>query len=169
MRDEKWNRILSYVLVALLTAVLTVTIMLGVFLHHQQGGSKLMTLERLIQNYFIGEVDRTAMEDAAANAMVDALGDRWSYYIPAEEYAAYMEQMNNAYVGIGVTITPQEDGSILVVDVTAGGPAEEAGIQVGDVITKADGQPIIGMNLTESKKLIQGEENTIVALTVLRD
>ena len=42
----------------------------------------------------------TAIEDAAADAMVEALGDRWSYYIPANEYLAYREQMANAYVGI---------------------------------------------------------------------
>lgn len=169
MKNEKLNRILSYILVALLSVVVTVSVMLGIFLHQQQGISKLDALEQLILKRFVGEVDKTAMEDAAANAMVGALGDRWSYYIPADEYVVYMEQMNNAYVGVGITVTLQDDGSILVTEVAVGGPAEEAGIQVGDVVTKVDGQSILGMELTESKKLIQGEENTQVALTVLRN
>lgn len=168
MKNKKWNSILSHTLVALIAIVCTATVMLGVFLFGTQDSSKLDILEQLIMNYFIGEADQTAIEDAAANAMVAALGDRWSYYIPADEYAAYLEQMNNAYVGIGITVTPEEDGSIRVLEVTAGGPAEESGVLVGDVIVKVDGQSIAGMSITDSKKLIQGEENTAVSITVLR-
>ena len=167
MKNEKWNRILSHVLVALLSVTLTVAVMLGIFMFNQRN-NKLMVLEQLIQECFIGEVDQTAMEDAAAGAMIAALGDRWSYYIPADEYAAYMEQMNNAYVGVGITITPEENGAIKVIEVIAGGPAEEAGIQVEDVIVKVDGESILEMDLNDSKKLIQGKENTTVNITVVR-
>ena len=162
MRNDKWNRILSYVLVALLSVTLTVAVMLGVFMFKQQNMSKLTVLEQLILDRFIGEADQVAMEDAAANAMVNSLGDRWSYYIPADEYEAYMEQMRNSYVGVGITITMEENGSIKVVGVVSGGPAEEAGMQVNDIIIKVDGQSIVGMSPDDSKKLIQGEENTAV-------
>ena len=168
MKGDKVTRILSYVLVALLSVVVTASVLTGIFITHQQGSSKLIILEQLILDRFIGETDQTAMEDAAAHAMVGALGDRWSYYIPADEYAAYMEQMNNAYVGVGITITPEENGGIRVIDVTAGGPAEEAGIRVNDVIVKVDDQSILSMSLDECKKLVLGEENTVVQLTVLR-
>jgi carboxyl-terminal processing protease len=87
------------------------------------------------------------MEDAAAGAMIAALGDRWSYYIPAKEYGAYMEQMNNAYVGVGITVQLAEDGSIRVIDVVNGGPAEEAGIQAEDRIIAVGGQSVVGMDL----------------------
>lgn len=167
MKNEKWNRIFSHALVALLSVTLTVAVMLGIFVFNQQN-NKLVVLEKLIQERFIGEFDQTTMEDAAASAMIGALGDRWSYYIPADEYAAHMEQMNNAYVGVGITITAGENGGIKVVEVVAGGPAEEAGIQEEDLIVKVDGQSIQEMDLDDSKKLIQGEENTTVQLTVLR-
>lgn len=167
MKNEKWNRILSHVLVALLSVTLTVAVMLGIFMFNQRN-NKLMVLEQLIRECFIGEVDQTAMEDAAAGAMIAALGDRWSYYIPADEYAAYMEQMNNAYVGVGITIIPEENGAIKVIEVIAGGPAEEAGIQVEDVIVKVDGESILEKDLNDSKKLIQGKGNTTVNITVVR-
>ena len=150
MENGKAGRILSHALVALLSAVLTIAVMLGVFIHRQQGTSKLTILEQLILERFIGEADQIAMEDAAAHAMVGALGDRWSYYIPADEYASYMEQMNNAYVGVGITITPEENGGIRVINVTAGGPAEEAGILVNDIVIKVDEQSMLGMSLDDS-------------------
>lgn len=166
--NKRWNQILSYILVVLLTMSVTVAVMLGVFTYKRQSGSKLQILEQLITDYFIGEVDHTAIEDAAASAMIAALGDRWSYYISADQYAAYMEQMNNAYVGVGVTITVQEGGGFLVLDVTEGGPAKEAGVLVDDVIVAVDGQSILETSIDDSKKLIQGEEGTTVEITVLR-
>ena len=162
------KQILSHALTALVAVIVTAAVMLGIFLYRERS-NKLTMLQKVIDQYFIGEVDQTAMEDAAAHAMVGALGDRWSYYIPADEYAAYTEQMNNAYVGVGITVTVEEDGSLLVNDVAKNSPALEAGIQIGDVVTKVDGQSILGMNTAESGKLIAGEENTTVNLTVLRD
>lgn len=169
MKNERINRFLNYLLVALLAATLTAAVMLGIFFVKQKNQSKLLTLQQLIAQYFVGEVDTVAMEDAAAHAMVGALGDRWSYYIPADEYAAYMEQMKNAYVGIGVTIAQQEDGSIVLQEIVSGGPAEEANLQVGDVILKVDGVSITGMSTSEVKSLVQGEEGTQVTFAVLRN
>ena len=156
MKNEKWNKILSHALVALVSVTVTVAVMLGIFLVNRKNQPKLQALEELIDHCFIGEVDKVAMEDAAAGAMIAALGDRWSYYIPAEEYAAYTEQMNNAYVGIGVTITPEEDGSIRIIEVTVGGPAEEAGVQAEDRIVAVSGQSILGMSLENIETLIRG-------------
>ena len=170
MNNKKWNRILSYVLVSLLSIVITVAVMLGIFLFHRQGQSKLVSLEQLITDCFIGEVDRTAMEDAAAHAMIQALGDRWSYYIPAKDYQAHLEQVKNAYVGIGISISSKAgDEGVKVVSVTADGPADKAGMQVGDLIIGVDGKNVIGMDLDAVKKLVQGEENTSVSITVSRD
>ena len=163
---DKILRILSYILVAVLASGIT----LGVVLTNMPNRySKLEELEKLILNKFIGEADQKAMEDAAASAMISALGDRWSYYIPADEYAAYLEQMNNAYVGIGVTIQQREDGNGLdVIAVTENGPALKAGIQVGDRIVAVSGKSIAGMALEDVKSMIQGEANTTVDVTVSR-
>ena len=162
-------KVLPYVLVALLSISLTVSIMLGFFLPKEKAPSKLDVLEQLILDRFIGEKDKTAMEDAAADAMIGALGDRWSYYIPADELSAYQEQMKNAYVGVGITITQPEDRSGLNVEqVTAGGPAEEAGVLAGDFIVAVDGTEIAGMDIGDIKTRIQGQVETTVELTVHR-
>ena len=163
---SKITRILSYLLVALLASAVTLAVVVK---RIPNSYSKLEELEKLILERFIGEADQKEMEDAAADAMVGALGDRWSYYIPADEFAAYMEQMNNAYVGIGVTIQQREDQMGLdVIAVTKDGPAEKAGIQVGDRIVAVSGTQIQGMALQDVKNMIQGEANTTVEITVDR-
>ena len=156
---------LSHILVAALAAVATLSLAAP-----KAGTSKLDQLESLILERFIGESDQVAMEDAAAEAMVDSLGDRWSYYIPADEYEAYQEQVANAFVGVGITIQlTEESQGLLVVDVTRGGPAEEAGILVGDTLVAVEQTRIAGMSTTEVRNLVRGEEGTWVSLTLSRD
>lgn len=167
---NKFMKALSYILAFSLGAF----IMTG-YIYYRLGGkastgvSKLNQLEMLIDERFIEDVDMTALEDAAADAMVTATGDRWSYYIPASQYASYVEQMQNAYVGIGVTIQPSEEPAGLeVVQVTAGGPAEAAGIQVFDVIVEAEGQNCSEIGMEETRNIIRGEAGTQVQLTINR-
>lgn len=162
-------KILSYVLTVILTAVATVAVCLTLFGPNTQGIHKLMQLEALIKARYIGELDVTAMEDAAAEAMVGSL-DRWSYYIPAAEYQSYQEQMANAYVGVGITIQLDEaTGGFRVMEVNENGPAQEAGLLAGDLIIGAAGQDVRGMDVNDVGALVKGEENTKVELTVLRD
>ena len=156
----------SYVLVAVLSTVMTLGLV------YWEGGfetTKLEQLEGLIQERFIGEADPVKLEDAAAAAMVSATGDRWSYYISASEYASYAEQMANAYVGVGITIQKQEGNlGFLILDVTAGGPAEAAGLQVEDLLIRVDGTDVREMTTEEVRNLVRGEEGSYVDMTVLR-
>ena len=153
----------SYVLVAMLATVITLAMVGG------NGPSKLDRLETLIEDCFIGEADTQAMEDAAAAAMVKATGDRWSYYISAKDYDAHREQEENAYVGVGITIVKQEDDSgFLVAMVVDGGPAQEAGIQVNDLIIGAEEQDVRSMTTEELGTLVKGKAGTKVSLTLLR-
>ena len=168
---------LSYVLVAAAATVVTMFLMTEKTAvpaekpaaPAEESYDKLDQLRQLIDTCFIGEADMEKMEDAAAAAMVEAMGDRWSHYMTAEEFAAYKEQMANAYVGVGVTVSVAEDGYIDVLKVEAGGPALEAGMKPGDVIVAVEGQDIQGRSLEEIKEQIRGEENTKVNLTVRRD
>ena len=153
----------SYVLVAMLATVITLALV------GENPPSKLDRLEALIENRFIGEADSQTLEDAAAAAMVKATGDRWSYYISAKDYDVHREQEENAYVGVGITIQPQEDESgFLIIMVADGGPAKEAGIEVNDLLIGVENQDIRGMTTDEVGALVKGEEGTKVSLTVMR-
>lgn len=160
-------RILSYILVATLAS--TITLFLAPREIVTRVDSKLEAIENLIDQVYIGEADKTAMEDAAADAMVAAVGDRWSYYMTATEYLDYKERMANAYVGVGITITKLDDGYVLIKKVEEGGPAEEAGMLAGDILTAVSGQDIAEMTIDEIKSLVKGQENTTVEMTVRRN
>ena len=163
---KKWQKIflqsLSYVLVAAAASFVTLALLSG-------GSTKLLELQTIIERRFIGNADMDAVRDAAAAAMVDAIDDRWSYYIPAEKYAAYEENKNNAYVGVGITIVQREDGTGFdIQQVTPGGSAQEAGILPGDILFEADGESAADMTVDELRDKIRGQKGTEVTVGVLR-
>lgn len=165
---KKIGKALSYILVGVCASLLTMFVMR--LPGPGRGLSKLDQLTNLIDTYFVDEVEMEDLKDAAARSMIAATGDRWSYYISAEDYASYLEQSQNAYVGIGITIRDRQDAAGLdIVSVAAGGPAEAAGILPGDILTAVEGQALADIGLKEGKKLVRGKEGTSVSLTVLRE
>lgn len=155
-------RLLSYILVAVLASGITLLLFCQ--------NTKLKKLQNIITQRFVGEVNEEALEDAAAAAMVNALSDRWSYYVSASQYASYYEGKSNSYVGVGITVMLREDGQGFdIIRIEPGGPAQIAGILPGDILLEADGQSIAGIGLETVSGIIKGEEGTAVTLAVLRD
>ena len=163
---NKFRKLISYILVAALASALT----LAMTYDPDDRPSKLDQLERILLERFIGEKDQTAMEDAAAKAMVESLGDRWSHYMSATAYRDYKERMANSYVGIGITIQAREDQiGFDVLKVNENGPADQAGMLAGDILIGVEGQSVEGMNPDQARDLVRGKENTQVSITVLRN
>ena len=167
MKNKKRFRLRSIIITAALSVVLTLgAVALTLWLLLGTHGLAIVTGTAFINTSFVGEYDKSAMTDAAMNAMVDSLGDEWSYYANEEKYAALRERRNNSYVGIGVTVLYLEDG-VHVQNVTEGGPAEKAGLLPGEIIIAADGQDLTGENSQNASSYIQGEAGSKVMLTVL--
>lgn len=167
---KKWQKSLILVL-AFAVAILGSAIVTMQLTCREQTPAEAKTAEigAYLDRFFIDDYDEEKLADAAASAMVEATGDRWSYYLTAEEKSSYDEQMQNAYVGIGVTITAQKElGGMRIEAVTADGPAEEAGLLTGDIITEVEGEKTLDLGMTGTRTKVRGEEGTFVTLTILR-
>ncbi len=157
----------------LLTAAVTLTCVLGFRRAPGQETPEDLTAEKLseaagiIREYFIGQVDETAMADTAIDGMVLSLGDRWSYYMTAEEVKNYEDSSANRYGGIGVVIRNGEAG-VTIAKVYARSAAGEAGIQTGSRFLAVGGEPADGLNMSELTELISAAiETGTVELTLL--
>ena len=163
---KKLITVLSYLTTAMAACAVTLLVTIG----KTPGSTKLDQVEYLIKNRFIEEADMEKAEDAAATAMIDSLGDRWSYYLSAADYATHKEQVENAYVGIGITISPEENGQgFLILAVQKDSGAEAAGLLAGDIITGAESQDVGGMTTAQLRDIIRGKEGTSVSLEITRD
>lgn len=166
MRTKRFSLIHLLILLPV-TVLLTAAMVLGI-LYQTIGKEGLSLLEglSLINEKFVGEYDEGQVVDAALEGMVEGLGDRWSYYLTEEEYEAQNQRRTNQYVGVGVTVNYESEEGLQIIEVTAGGPAEAAGLQAGELITAVDGFSLAGEARYEGAERIQGEEGTTVTLEV---
>ena len=132
-------------------------------------GRELSALLEIIEEVYIGEYDAAEVSAAALRAAVDALGDRWSFYMTPEEYARYLEFSENQFAGIGVGVAVNEEtGGIEVIYTYKGSPAEAAGILAGDVIIGIDGEKIDGYGIDDMHGLIARPIGEMVLIEVVR-
>lgn len=159
------RRGLAYIAVATVSSLVTMMLCAG----GDGTQSKLEQLESLINDCFVGQVDTTALRDGAAAGMVAATGDRWSYYIPAAQYATYQQQKANAYVGIGVTVSTKDtSGGLPITKIEPTGGAKDAGILPGDVIVAVDDKTLEDVGGDNLAQYISGKAGTTVDITVMR-
>lgn len=132
---------------------------------------KLDEILAILDEYYVDDYSTEELGDYLASAMIASTGDRWSYYISADEYDAYAEQKANAYVGIGVTIQIDEndDGRLEIIKVAKNSPAQEAGLKIGDYVVAAEGVPVAEIGLEGTQQRVCGEEGTDVTITIERD
>ena len=123
----------------------------------------------LPEQYYIDPVSPEVLNQTTIEAMLAALGDPYTQYFTAEEYADFLASLEDGnIVGIGISGTACEEGLLLSV-ILEDSPAQAAGLLAGDIITEVDGRRVAGEALETVTGWIQGEEGTQVALRYLRD
>lgn len=146
-----------------LTALITLTLTLGgvaltAWLRLGPGGLAVLEGMELIQSRFVGEPQED-VAGAALTGMVSGLGDRWSAYLSPEDYAEMNRRRENVYVGVGLTYQWESDPPVMrIISLVEGGPAQSAGIRVGECITAIDAQTFTRENAeTLAASIAQGE------------
>ncbi len=107
---------------------------------------KLAEAADIIRENYIGEYEESELTDRAIDAMVASLNDRWSYYMTAEEVAAYEMSSRNSYGGIGIVVQDSEDNVARVLKVYEHSPAGAAGVLPGSLFLAVNGQDVSGMD-----------------------
>lgn len=131
---------------------------------------KINKLELLIDQYYMDEVDESAMADGIYKGLLQSLNDPYSVYYTKDEYTALMESSSGIYCGIGATVSQDvKTGIISIVKPFVTGPAYEAGVLPGDIIYKVNGEEVTGEDLTEVVGKIKGEEGSKAEITIVRE
>lgn len=175
--EKIYKVIMLIVLTASITFILTSVIMFNKasktqvkYYKETSGiGRTFQSFYNFINKNYIGEIDEKKMLESAIKGYVDGLGDEYSEYITKDEMKSYLEDTTGKYVGIGVYITNnKETNQIVVLLPIEGSPAEEAGIQPGDIITKVNDVEYTGEQLNEASAILKGKEGTKAKIEILR-
>lgn len=166
-RERRFSlgHVVAAILTTLFSTLLLVFLALWVFIGPE--GLTLLEGMSLVNTRFVGKYEKSNVLDSAMSGLIEGTGDRWSYYLNPADYQAEQERRDNSYVGIGVTVDYSRTEGLTIQDVSENSPAQEAGIQAGEVITAVDGTSIAGEARWDATALVQGREGTTVVLTLL--
>ena len=126
------------------------------------------TYYAIVDNYY-GELDRDKLIDGAVEGMISSVGDTFTSYSDTDSTSSFDETINGSYEGIGCTVATLEDGTISVIDMFEDSPSYKAGLKVGDIILKVDGESYEGKNSNDISNYIKSSGKSKIVLTVKRD
>ena len=109
-------------------------------------------------------------DETLADQLINIMYQTWdphSYYLKNQVHEEAFD-FRNLMVGIGLGISETEAGTIAITNLTMGGPADTAGLKVGDIIVSVDGRDVTGYTLNMVIELIRGAADTSVTLKVRR-
>ncbi len=130
---------------------------------------KIQELNAYIEQYYLFDYEEEDVENGIYKGLMSGLGDVYTTYYTAEEYADFMESANGSYSGIGAMLSQDyTTGLITVVQVFAGSPAEESGLMADDILYTVEGEEVTGVDLSLVVLDLKGEEGTDVNISVLR-
>ncbi len=126
------------------------------------------TWELVHERFYEQPLDDTALINGAIDGMLAALGDQHTRYLTPQDEAAARESMAGEFQGIGAEVE-SIDGNITIVTPIDGSPAEENGLQPGDILRAADGVDLTDMDVGDAAGLVRGPAGTAVLLLIERD
>lgn len=129
----------------------------------------LKNFRKEIDKVFLGEIDEQKVLDETIKGYVKGLDDEYSEYMTKEEWDEFQSAALGNYVGIGIYMTTDNNGNVIVLAPIKGSPAESAGLETGDIITAVNDENVLGTSSDDVSNKIKGEAGTEVKLTVLRD
>lgn len=174
------KHLMTTVALMLLTATLTFSITiyaaergynakLANIAQREQEYAKIAEVRSYIDKYFVREYDEKDITDGALYGMVAMLGDKWSYYLTAEQFSSVTNSTANKVVGIGINASFDYDKSeIVILEVFDNSPAKEANLQPFDRIVKVGNEEVSKIGYDAAVKKITGAAGTTVSITVTR-
>ncbi len=191
MNFDKKNNIYKIIMIIVVTALVTFLLSSVIFYNYYMktdGGNitalskyinisnstttleqKIEILKKYLEKEYIGELDEEKMVESALKGYVEGIGDKYTEYLTPDELEDLMTSVNGNYVGIGIYMTQDKEGNIVVLLPIEGSPAAEKGLKTGDIINKINGEECKGLELTEVSNKVKGEEGTTVNLEILRE
>ena len=121
----------------------------------------------LINARYVDSVNSNTLYQDAVAGIIRNL-DPHTVYIPADRLQTVNEELEGSFFGIGVEFSIVKD-TIQITSVVENGPAEVAGIQIGDKLLKVGDSVVAGNGITSGRivSMLKGKQFSKVFLTMM--
>ncbi len=135
---------------------------LGIGIKGKYSADMVKRAGKMIEEVYYEDVNTDRMYEAALHGMMESLGDRYSWFVNEEDYAALMADMGGEYTGIGVHVTiDTEDNLLTVVAPIEDTPAYKAGLKSGDKFISVNGNAVSGDNYQAAINMMRGSSKNV--------
>ena len=121
---------------------------------------------RELNLFYVDELAPGELMETGIKAMLDQL-DPYTRYFPETKMEDVRFMQTGEYGGVGASIETR-NGQTIVVDLLEGEPAEQAGLQLGDVMMRVNGRDLAGLDQNQIGDLLQGATGTDVTVDIQR-
>ncbi len=115
------------------------------------------------------EIDEQQLNESLMSGYAAGLGDPYAHFLNKEEYSKYVSHTAGTDYGLGMDISQNTDGNIIVNRVHSDSPAENKGVQKGDVITSVDGIKVLEIGYSAAVSKLNLADSSSVKFVVRRD
>lgn len=190
MESSRANKVYKVIMLILITAIVTFMVtsigMYNYFVKTKQGrkavieniekdedefkvlNAKLQVVKDYLKDNYIGELNTDKMIEGAIKGYVEGVGDDYTEYLSKDDYEELLVNVTGDFVGIGVYIYKDKENNLIVLAPMENSPAEEAGIEAGDIILSIDGENCNEMDINVASSKIKGEAGSTVELEIQR-
>ncbi|MEI9913548.1 MAG: S41 family peptidase [Candidatus Saccharibacteria bacterium] len=130
--------------------------------------SSVNKVYKALKDNYYGKLTETQVLNGIKSGLAASANDPYTEYFTPSQAAAFNDELNNSFSGIGAELSQNSSGTIQVIAPVAGTPAAKAGLQDGDLITSINGTSTSGINVDQAVNLIRGKSGTKVSLGILR-
>ena len=115
-----------------------------------------------------GQLDETKVLDGLKEGLAQATGDPYTEYFNVKDAAAFNNELNGSFTGIGAELGLDAHNNLIVVAPIPDFPAAKAGLRAQDIIATINGTSTNGINLGDAVDKIRGPKGSKVTLGIVR-
>ena len=131
--------------------------------------SALQSLDTYVRDNYYGDIDESDLNSGILKGYISGLDDKYSRYLTEDEYLSELSDNSGELIGLGLTLAEDESGYIRIAEILENSPANESGIQQGDIITSIDGLDVKEVEFSEAVDAIRGTEGSSITLAIRRN
>ena len=132
--------------------------------------SSVSEIDDIVRSNYFGTVNESLLNSEIADGYARGLGDQYSYYMTASEYAAYQNELAGQKIGIGiVAFYDAAENAVYAAEVSENSPAAQGGISKGDKITEIDEEKVTALNYKELIGKLSGDKLSSVKIRFVHD
>ncbi len=163
----------------LMTSACVLCLILGFSLSHKNSNKEEVVYDEnlitfidnynyIINNYY-KDVDKKQLVDDAIAGMMKTLDDPYSVYMSEEQTKNINIALNGEYKGLGLMISKDKDGNIIVASVFKNSAADKAGILEGDIIKKVNDTDIKDMEPSDFSNYVMKSTDNEFKMIIIRE